>query len=561
MFSSTSHKPVRKPRRAVSYRPALDSLEDRCVPAILATLDSATPQHLLGFDSANPSAIISSVPVNGVLPGETLKAISFRPATGALYALGVGNEYSSGSQRLATGHLYTLDPGTGAVTLVGAATGFTLSYLGQDSMAFDPVRDQIRLIDKIDLGNADNLRLDPTTGAVVARDETVTIFNNLPLIAYDRAVPGATATTLYAVRRRFIGGFPPYYSELMTIGDPNGAPVSPDAGVVNSVGSLGNIYFDLSYLFRGSGSGSGSGDVDLNGFAITPSQAAGAGVAYAVATSHYFFVGRPGGGPAYITQLFTVDLGTGAATLVGNVGTDQPVRSGDISPYIGLAVVPPPFSPGGGGGGTLPANLSPNQRFVSEAFRSLLGRDPEASSLSAFSALLDQGFDRLQFVQAMEHSPEYYYHTVNDLYLSILGRAADPAGLQGGALFLAAGGSQDELKALLYGSPEYYQVSGGSDAGFLALCFGGMTGQSLDDNSRTVLSGLLGAGVSRTALALALLRTPASGLEQARRFFAEFLGRLPGAAEAGLHGGVILGSGPDLDLAFILASDEFFHQA
>jgi hypothetical protein len=207
------------------------------------------------------------------------------------------------------------------------------------------------------------------------------------------------------------------------------------------------------------------------------------------------------------------------------------------------------------------ANLSPNQRFVSEVFQALLGRDADAESLSALAGALDQGFSRLQFVLSVEHSPEYYAHTVDAMYRSILGRPADPTGLQGGALFLAAGGSQDELRAILYGSPEYLQKVGGTNDDFLAIMFPDITGQPLDATTQALFKTQLAAGVSRTTLALDLLRTPAARGAQVNQFFADFLNRQPGPWELGLHAGYIQATGaPELDLAVILASDEFFNQ-
>jgi autotransporter-associated beta strand protein len=205
-------------------------------------------------------------------------------------------------------------------------------------------------------------------------------------------------------------------------------------------------------------------------------------------------------------------------------------------------------------------NLSPNERFVSEAFVALLGRDPDANDLSAFAALLDQGYSRLQFVTDIQHTPEYYYHTVDSFYRDILGRAADATGLQGGALFLAAGGPQDKLKAILYGSPEYLEKVGGTTDAFLTAMFPDLTGQPLDATTQGLLNDQLSVEVSRSALALDLLRTPAASQAQVNQCFATYLGRQPGPAEMAVHSGYIQATNaPELDLAVILASDEFFN--
>ena len=542
MSFHVSLKPTRRPRRSLGFRPQVETLEDRCVLSTLLALDGARPQHLVVFDSATPGTISSQIPISGLVSGDVVESIAFRPSTSALYALGSGSD---------SARLYTVDPSTGAATLVSPAAGFPTAFGTSNekfTIAFDPVTDQLRLVGTSLIRTAsENLRINPATGTVTATDAPLTFPNTdappfpTPVIvgiAYDRAAPGATATTLFGVEAGSLFRFPS--PALVTIGSINGTPNSANSGIVASVSSL-------------------FGDTDFEGFAIAPGTTTGTDVGYAVYTGRPIPRFSPNGIP---TTLTAIDLTTGAESPIGFLG-------GGIS-IIALAVVPSGVTlptGGGSGGGSVPsspsqpANLTGNQRFVSEAFQVLLGRNPDANSLSTFAAFLDQGFSRLQFVIALQHTPEYYVHTVNDLYQSILGRAADPGSLQAGALFLAAGGSQDELKALLYGSPEYFRQVGGTNDGFVSALFMDVTGQPADAATRGLLDSLLAAGVSRTALSLILLKTPDANLEQVRRFFTDFLGRLPGTAEANLHAVLIQATGSaDLDLAMILASDELFNQ-
>lgn len=61
--------------------------------------------RLLGFNTATPGTILSDVPITGLIGGDVIVGIDFRPATGQLYGLGsVG------------GRLYTITPTTGAAT-------------------------------------------------------------------------------------------------------------------------------------------------------------------------------------------------------------------------------------------------------------------------------------------------------------------------------------------------------------------------------------------------------------------------------------------------------------
>jgi hypothetical protein len=495
---------------------------------------SQQTQQLVVFDSASPGTLISQTPISGLVAGDTLVGLTFRPATGGLYALG---EQIAPGQTVS--RLYTLDPGSGAATNVSPAAGFGHGGNPGSSFSFDPVADQIRLVDTAN----ENLRINPATGAVASVDTAlskagipVPSFGSPTSIAYDHKVAGATATTLFGINN--LNGFFPS-SELETIGSTNGSPDSANSGLVS----------DLFQLFHG---------IPF-GFDIVPSQTPG-GVAYAIVefqTGSHIVGGDftlPDFGPP---TLITIDLSTGTITSLGVVATG-------VSPES-LAVIPPPrTSSSGGSGSSMPptsANLSPSQRFVSEAFLDLLGHNPDQNSLSALAGFLDNGlFSRLQLVLGVEHSPEYYAHVVDALYRATLGRPADAGALQAGAMFLATGGSQAELKALLYGSPEYLQKAGGTTHGFLAALFPDVTGQPLDGATEGLLDGLLAAGVSRTALALTLLQTPTASQRQVSRFFSTFLGRLPNAAEVNAHAGLVQAGAADLDLALILASDEFFHQ-
>jgi hypothetical protein len=68
------------------------------------------------------------------------------------------------------------------------------------------------------------------------------------------------------------------------------------------------------------------------------------------------------------------------------------------------------------------------------------------------------------------------------------------------------------LRALLCGSPEFYQKAGGTNPAFLAALFGDVTGQSLDPNSLNVLEGLLQAGTPRVEVARMLLTAESLGI-------------------------------------------------
>ena len=211
--------------------------------------------------------------VTGLPSGESIRGIDFRPVTGQLY--GLSN----------AGKLYVIDTGTGAATAVGG-TGATLSgdFNGFD---FNPTVDRIRVTSS----STQNLRMHPTTGNVVATDGNLAFANgDSPFVvasAYTNNFAGSTSTTLYNLDSRS--------NTLLT-------QIPPNNGQVNLVGGLG-VDFD--------------GDAGFDIFGPN---------AYAVLNT----------GGSY-SGFYSIDLATGGATLVGNIGDGR----GNVL-FGSLAIIPAP---------------------------------------------------------------------------------------------------------------------------------------------------------------------------------------------------------------------------
>ena len=253
----------------------LGATQTRAEPLVVVT----TTGVLRTFDSATPGTITTSVGVTGLQAGETIVGIDFRPANGLIYGLG------------STSRLYTINATTGAAVQVGSAGAFTLSgtAFGVD---FNPVVDRLRVVSN----TGQNLRLNPNDGTLTGTDTALSYAAGDPNAgatpravgaAYTNNFAGAAQTTLFVVDSNL--------DILTTQGSPNGSPVSPNTGQLFTVGALG---FNTS---------------DLVGFDISGLS----GTAYAAFTA-------PGGNAS---QLFTVNLTTGAATLIGTIGGGVPITS------------------------------------------------------------------------------------------------------------------------------------------------------------------------------------------------------------------------------------------
>ena len=227
---------------------------------------------LVNFNPAAPNAVTNVGPVTGLGGGENIVGIDFRPATGDLFAL------TSASK------IYTVNPNTGAATIVGAAFTPVLSgsVFGFD---FNPVVDRIRVVSDAE----QSFRLNPSTGTVAATDTNLAYVvgdpnaGNTPDVvaaAYTNNVnPPPATTTLF--------GIDTSRDALVRIGGVDGNP-TPNGGQLTTIGALG---VDAA---------SGSTSFDI----------AGDGTAFAVVTV------------AGVRNLYTVNLSTGALTLVGQLGAN-----------------------------------------------------------------------------------------------------------------------------------------------------------------------------------------------------------------------------------------------
>ena len=229
------------------------------VTAYAITTNNVGVQQLVRFNPFSPAAVTTVGPTGFVLTG-----IDFRPATNMLYGY-------DGDR------LYIINTTTGA-----AAFQFDVNNTsGNVGFDFNPTVDRIRVVDASGL----NMRLNQLTGATTvdgaysfaAGDANFGTTPSFTAVAYTNSDNDpATGTTLFGIDRNL--------GQLITITNPNG-------GAINTVGSLGIGAFG-----------------SITGFDIFTQGA----------TNTAFFSATVVGGA--VSRLYTLNLGTGAATLIGDIG-------------------------------------------------------------------------------------------------------------------------------------------------------------------------------------------------------------------------------------------------
>jgi len=137
--------------------------------------------ELLAFNAKNPNTFTSTKPITGLASGEKLLSIDFRPATGELYAVSSASKF------------YIINTTT-ATSRAVSTTAFAPAISGTiASIDFNPTVDRIRLV----TNTGQNLRLNPETGAIAATDTSIATTASISGIAYTNSKSGAATTTLY----------------------------------------------------------------------------------------------------------------------------------------------------------------------------------------------------------------------------------------------------------------------------------------------------------------------------------------------------------------------------
>lgn len=281
--------------------------------------------RLTQFAPGSANATSSPVQITGTVTSSTsttvtLVGIDYRAANSALYLLLQSRPNAGGNP---TFYLYTVNTQTGAATQVGT---LNLGNVTLRALAFNPATDRLRLIGE---ATGTDTRVNYSVNPA---DMSVTQDSNLAYVAGDAnvgKVPGAAGLAYTNVGS---GTTTAYVTDttqavLARLGSSGGTPDAPGTGKLTTIGAFNQTI---------GGSGYHAFDIE-NG------------------TNPFGYVIDVPDSSATTTNLYRVNLATGALTLLGPIGNSS-VR------YTGISVVPGTgsngnTSTGGGGSGNGPITL------------------------------------------------------------------------------------------------------------------------------------------------------------------------------------------------------------
>src|SRR5882724_6919361 len=191
-------------------------------------------------------------------------------------------------------------------------------------------------------------------------------------------------------------------------------------------------------------------------------------------------------------------------------------------------------------------------------YKDLLGRPADPQGVQFWTGQMAGGASELQVVQQIEQSPEARQAEVRGLYTTLLGRKADPGGVAYFTSQLQAGASLANVEAEMLASTEYMRSRGDhTSADFLSSAFRDLLGRKIEPNALVSFGQLMGHGSSLAAVADAIASSPEAVGRFLRREYQRLLKRSADPAGLQFWTTVAQSAGYDAVLAGLLSSPEY----
>ena len=222
-----------------------------------------------------------------------------------------------------------------------------------------------------------------------------------------------------------------------------------------------------------------------------------------------------------------------------------------------------------------PIDVSANAQYVDQLYLALLGRQSDPAGRAYFTNILDVGnhnrfltpaqqlqVARMQVVQLFELSVEFRTNEVNNLYQSILGRAADAQGLNQWVTVLGLGATITQVEAELFGSEEFIAENGGTPDSFIQAVYAKILGRTPDAAGEAAWVSLLNAGESTESVVTSILRSSEAETLVVSDLYNNLLSRAPDAAGlASYVDSLVGGISNEYVIQLFAASPEFYNNA
>jgi hypothetical protein len=201
------------------------------------------------------------------------------------------------------------------------------------------------------------------------------------------------------------------------------------------------------------------------------------------------------------------------------------------------------------------------QGWLSQVYLDALARPLDSIGSALWLGLLNHGTSRQDITLQIVASQEYQTRVITQIYQALLNRAPSPMDINLRLGQFAAGATQEDVKADIMQSAEYYfGHGGGTDAGFLNAVYVDAIGVHIDSAGLQIFGPQL-AVTPRNAIALEILQTPNAIGPVVQSYYTLALHRVADPVGLGYWvGQVQVGLRDEQVLAGLFSSREYFYR-
>ncbi len=173
-----------------------------------------------------------------------------------------------------------------------------------------------------------------------------------------------------------------------------------------------------------------------------------------------------------------------------------------------------------------------NQGFAHRVTRDLMFRFATDANRDQIRDQLTNGSrTRAQITASLMNTDEYRGLDVDRVFVKYLRRTSDPGGRTYWINSIRNGKALWRFRAQLFGSNEYFNKAGGTNAAYVIKAYNDVLGRDPDPSGRTYWTNKLNNGADRGSVALQFMNSPEARRRLVDDQFLRFLDRLPTSTE------------------------------
>ena len=198
--------------------------------------------------------------------------------------------------------------------------------------------------------------------------------------------------------------------------------------------------------------------------------------------------------------------------------------------------------------------------FVKAAYQTMLHRNVDADGLAYWSNAIRKGMSRPQFAATLSSSTEFRTDVVSHMYPTYLHRSSDSGGVSYWVGQIGHGATFEQVELSFIGSPEYFQLHGGTNKGAVDALYKDVLGRSVDQAGETYwVQQLDGHQLTFSQLAASILSSEESRERLVQGLYQNILGRSGSQSDLSYWAGQLRnGARDETIINLFLGSNEYF---